>query len=112
MFIIGSRVSLAFDLIPGFPSAALPLLDNMWSSLQSALLLGIAAGASAMPHIVERDIPAAQLTEFQLFAQYARGAYCYGNVHGTGKKVSCTADGGSCAAVESAQTSITASFRA
>ncbi|RDL39227.1 uncharacterized protein BP5553_03567 [Venustampulla echinocandica] len=81
----------------------------MWSSLQYALLLCL-AGANALPHIAERDIPADQLTQFKLLAQYAGAAYCYTNVHSTGKKVSCSVDGGSCPAVESSQTSITASF--
>jgi hypothetical protein len=44
-------------------------------------------------------------------SQFAGAAYCFNNVNGRGKKLSCVAGGGACPAVESAATNITTSFQ-
>jgi len=80
----------------------------MRPSFQYALLLCL--GLVTAAPIVERDVTSPQLASLSFFSQYAGASYCYGNVHGTGKKLSCSRESGACPSVESAQTSILQGF--
>ncbi|KAG9230053.1 Alpha/Beta hydrolase protein [Amylocarpus encephaloides] len=89
----------------------------MWSSsLKYVLVLCLtsanAAPAFSLSSLFERAIPATQFNSFSRFSQWAGAAYCFDNVNGQGKKLSCTAGGGFCPLVQDASTSITKSFEA
>ncbi|KAF4637584.1 hypothetical protein G7Y89_g505 [Cudoniella acicularis] len=90
----------------------------MWSTLKCALLLG-AIVVDATPFLKGKSknsaaqisaIDSDQLSQLEHFSQWAKAAYCYGNVQGGNTKVECSNSNGTCPLVETASTSIIAPF--
>jgi len=89
----------------------------MWSlTLTYALVLCFpnvdAAPAFGLGALFSRAISDVQFNQFSLMSQFAGAAYCFDNVNGMAKRLSCRAGGGACPLVESASTNITTSFQA
>ncbi|CAG8978273.1 hypothetical protein HYALB_00010225 [Hymenoscyphus albidus] len=59
-----------------------------------------------------RAVDDALFSQLEFFSQFAAAAYCFDNVNGAGKPLSCKSGGGSCATIEAHKTNITWTFEA
>ena len=62
-------------------------------------------------NLISAGVSAAILVNLNLFAQYSAAAYCFSSINGAvGASITCSAEGGSCAEVEAAGSTLLLGF--